>query len=100
LFQDYTYLFFPVAGGFPSGQYRLESRLLEVKLAVADGATEIDIVINRAAALDGCWDVVFDEVHQMKVACQQSHLKTILATGELQTLDNVYRASWVCAYRY
>lgn len=44
-----------VAAGFPSGQYRLESRLLEIELAVADGATEIDIVINRAAALDDDW---------------------------------------------
>lgn len=43
------------AGGFPSGQYRLETRLLEVQLAVADGATEIDIVVNRAAALTDQW---------------------------------------------
>lgn len=47
---------FPVAGGFPSGQYRIESRLLEIELAVKDGATEIDTVINRAAALDGDWN--------------------------------------------
>ncbi|GMR35412.1 hypothetical protein PMAYCL1PPCAC_05607, partial [Pristionchus mayeri] len=83
-----------VAAGFPSGQYRLESRLLEIELAVADGATEIDIVINRAAALDDDWTTVYNEVRAMKAACGAAHLKTILATGELKTLSNVYKASW------
>ncbi|KAH7684542.1 Protein F09E5.3, partial [Aphelenchoides avenae] len=84
-----------VAGGFPSGQYRIESRLLEIELAVKDGATEIDTVINRAAALDGDWRMVYEEVKRMKEACgATAHLKTILATGELGTPENVYKASW------
>lgn len=84
-----------VAAGFPSGQYRLESRILEIELAVADGATEIDIVINRAAALDDDWQTVYNEVYAMKKACGRAHLKTILATGELKSISNVYKASWV-----
>ncbi|VDM48409.1 unnamed protein product [Toxocara canis] len=83
-----------VAAGFPSGQYRLESRVLEVKLAVEDGADEIDIVINRAAALEQDWKCVHDEVAAFKAACGKAHMKTILATGELQSYENIYRASW------
>ncbi|CAI4232686.1 unnamed protein product [Auanema sp. JU1783] len=83
-----------VAGGFPSGQYHLQSKVLEVELTVADGANEIDIVISRAAALDEDWKTVYDEVLALKKACGSAHLKTILATGELKTLDNVYKASW------
>ncbi|CAJ0932324.1 unnamed protein product, partial [Mesorhabditis belari] len=83
-----------VAAGFPSGQYHLKSKVLEVELTVADGATEIDIVISRAAALGGDWKTVYDEVHALKQACGKAHLKTILATGELKTLSNVYKASW------
>ncbi|PIO57197.1 deoxyribose-phosphate aldolase domain protein [Teladorsagia circumcincta] len=85
---------FLVAAGFPSGQYHLKSKLLEVELTVADGATEIDIVISRAAALEGDWKTVYDEVAALKTACGSAHLKTILATGELKTLVNVYKASW------
>jgi len=82
------------AGGFPSGQYRLESRLLEVQLAVADGATEIDIVINRAAALTDDWNLVHHEVSMMRLACaDKAHLKTILCTGELISLKRIYIAS-------
>ncbi|WKX93676.1 hypothetical protein Q1695_011160 [Nippostrongylus brasiliensis] len=83
-----------VAAGFPSGQYHLKSKLLEVELTVADGATEIDIVISRAAALEGDWKTVHDEVAALKSACGKAHMKTILATGELKTLSNVYKASW------
>ncbi|KAI1720177.1 deoC/LacD family aldolase domain-containing protein [Ditylenchus destructor] len=84
-----------VAGGFPSGQYHLASRLLEVKLAVGDGANEIDTVINRAAALDGQWETVFDELKQMKELCQAPvKLKVILAVGDLKTNENVHKASW------
>uniref|UniRef100_A0A8R1DJD9 deoxyribose-phosphate aldolase n=1 Tax=Caenorhabditis japonica TaxID=281687 RepID=A0A8R1DJD9_CAEJA len=83
-----------VAGGFPSGQYHLASKVLEVELTVADGATEIDIVISRAAALEEDWKTVHDEVLACKKACGRAHLKTILATGELKTLSNVYKASW------
>jgi deoxyribose-phosphate aldolase len=83
-----------VAGGFPSGQYLLITRLLEIQLAVKDGATEIDTVINRAAALDGDWELVYDELKQMKRACDDAHLKTILATGELKNNENIYKASF------
>ncbi|KAE9415537.1 hypothetical protein Angca_009972 [Angiostrongylus cantonensis] len=83
-----------VAAGFPSGQYHLQSKLLEVQLTVADGATEIDIVISRAAALDDDWETVYKEVSALRRACGSAHLKTILATGELKTLSNVYKASW------
>uniref|UniRef100_A0A1I7TSZ2 deoxyribose-phosphate aldolase n=1 Tax=Caenorhabditis tropicalis TaxID=1561998 RepID=A0A1I7TSZ2_9PELO len=83
-----------VAGGFPSGQYHLQSKVLECELSVADGATEIDIVISRASALEEDWKTVHDEVQACKNACGSAHLKTILATGELKTLSNVYKASW------
>lgn len=83
-----------VAGGFPSGQYRLESRLLEIKLAVEDGATEIDTVINRAAGCTDQWTVVYDELRQMRDVCGDlAHLKTILATGELVTNQRIWSAS-------
>lgn len=85
-----------VATGFPTGQYGLSSRLDEIKYAVENGASEIDVVINRAAALTGDWETVYSEVCDMKKACGKAHLKTILATGELGTLQNVYRASMVC----
>ncbi|MFH4975075.1 hypothetical protein AB6A40_001784 [Gnathostoma spinigerum] len=83
-----------VAAGFPSGQYHIESRRLEVELAVADGATEIDIVLNRAAALSQDWSLVFNEVATLKNACGVAHMKTILATGELNSYENIYKASW------
>ncbi|ETN84859.1 putative deoxyribose-phosphate aldolase [Necator americanus] len=92
-----------VAAGFPSGQYHLQSKLLEVQLTVADGATEIDIVISRAAALEGDWKngevlkfglAVHDEVAALKGVCGNAHMKTILATGELKTLTNIYKGSW------
>jgi len=85
-----------VATGFPSGQFPLSTRLTEVSEAVAAGAKEIDIVINREAALKGDWETVFEEVKAMRKACGEAHMKTILATGELGSLTNVYRASIVC----
>jgi len=85
-----------VATGFPSGQYPLGSRLKEVSDAVELGAKEIDIVINREAALKGDWETVYEEVKAMRKACGEAHMKTILATGELGSLTNVYRASIVC----
>ena len=80
-----------VATGFPSGQYPLSTRLTEVSDAVAAGAKEIDIVINREAALKGDWETVYEEVKAMRKACGDAHMKTILATGELGSLTNVYR---------
>ncbi|EJW80712.1 deoxyribose-phosphate aldolase [Wuchereria bancrofti] len=83
-----------VAAGFPSGQYRIESKILEVKLAVEDGANEIDIVISRDAANEQDWKRVYDEVAALKACCGSNCMKTILATGELQTNEDIYRASW------
>jgi deoxyribose-phosphate aldolase len=82
-----------VATGFPSGQYPLDVRLEDVRRAVADGADEIDMVINRGAFLAGKYGLVEEEIRQVKVACGKAHLKVILETGELETLDQVRRAS-------
>lgn len=64
-----------VVGGFPSGQFRIESRLLEIELAVKDGADELDTVITRAAALVGDWALVQKEIEQMKKVSGGKHLK-------------------------
>jgi deoxyribose-phosphate aldolase len=82
-----------VATGFPSGQYPLRTRLEEVRRTVADGADEIDMVINRCAFLAGEHAQVFDEIAAIKEACGRAHLKVILETGELVTYDNVRLAS-------
>uniref|UniRef100_A0A7N8YHV3 Deoxyribose-phosphate aldolase n=1 Tax=Mastacembelus armatus TaxID=205130 RepID=A0A7N8YHV3_9TELE len=84
-----------VATGFPTGQTPLETRLQEVHMAVADGATEIDIVINRMLVLTGQWEALYDEICQFRQACSDAHMKTILAIGELGTFTNVYKASMV-----
>lgn len=82
-----------VATAFPSGQYPLDVRLADVRLAVADGADEVDMVINRGAFLAGRHDVVAEEIREVKKVCGTAHLKIILETGELETYDNVRRAS-------
>jgi deoxyribose-phosphate aldolase len=82
-----------VATGFPSGQYPLRTRLEEVRRAQGDGATEIDMVIDRNAFLTGDHARVFDEIAATKAACGPAHLKVILETGELVTYDNVRLAS-------
>ena len=82
-----------VATGFPSGQYPLRTKLEEVRRAVADGADEIDMVIDRCAFLAGDHARVFDEIAATKEACGPAHLKVILETGELVTYDNVRLAS-------
>ena len=82
-----------VAAGFPSGQYPLRTRLGEVRRAVADGADEIDMVIDRGAFLAGQHAKVFDEIAAIKAACGPAHLKVILETGELVSYDNVRLAS-------
>jgi len=84
-----------VATGFPAGLMPLNLRLEEIRYAVGEGAAEIDIVISRAHVLDGNWAALYDEVAQMRAACGPAHLKAILATGELKTLRNVYKASMV-----
>lgn len=82
-----------VASGFPSGQYPLELRLADVRQAVEDGADEIDMVISRGRFLSGDYAFVYDEIAQIKEACAHAHLKVILETGELGTLDQVRKAS-------
>src|SRR5882672_1069436 len=84
-----------VATAFPSGQAPLAVKLSDVRAAVADGADEIDMVINRGAFLSGRYLEVFDEIVAVKQACGPAHLKVILETGELATYDNVRRASWL-----
>jgi deoxyribose-phosphate aldolase len=82
-----------VATGFPSGQYPLRTKLEEVRRTVADGADEIDMVIDRCAFLSGDHAKVYDEIAATKEACGAAHLKVILETGELVTYDNVRLAS-------
>jgi deoxyribose-phosphate aldolase len=82
-----------VATGFPSGQTFRDIKVAEVKSAVAAGADEVDMVIDRGAFLSGDYATVFDEVVEIKDACGDAHLKVILETGELGTFDQVRRAS-------
>jgi len=82
-----------VATYFPSGQAPLEIKLEDVRRAVAAGADEIDMVIDRGAYLAGDYGKVYDEIVAVKQACADAHLKVILETGELETYDNVRRAS-------
>jgi deoxyribose-phosphate aldolase len=85
-----------VSTGFPAGQIPLELKLAQVREAVKAGANEIDIVISRAKVLTGDWRGLYDEVRAYREACGEAHMKSILATGELATLNNIARASWVC----
>jgi deoxyribose-phosphate aldolase len=82
-----------VAGGFPSGQYPLDSRLEEIRDAVDMGADEIDIVLNRGAFLSGRYKQCYEEIAASKNACGDAHLKVILETGELGSYDQVRKAS-------
>lgn len=82
-----------VATSFPSGQVSLESKLYDVREAVSAGASEIDMVINRGAFLSGDYQTVYNEIVATKDACGSAHLKVILETGELGTLDKVRLAS-------
>lgn len=85
-----------VSTGFPAGLSSFETRLREVELSVAAGAREIDIVITRHQVLAGDWQTLYDQMRAYRRACGEAHVKAILATGDLQTLENVARASWVC----
>jgi len=82
-----------VATGFPAGQVPLRVKLDDTIGAVAMGADEIDMVIDRGAFLSGEYAKVADEIAAVKAACGPAHLKVILETGELETYDNVRRAS-------
>ena len=84
-----------VATGFPAGQTPMAQRLAEIRYAVGEGADEIDIVITRAHVLTGNWQTLYDETRQMREACGAARMKSILATGDLKTLTNVYRTSMV-----
>lgn len=84
-----------VATAFPSGRASLAVKLADVGEAVGAGADEIDMVIDRGAFLAGRFGQVADEITAVKEACGTAHLKVILETGELVTLDNVRRASWL-----
>jgi deoxyribose-phosphate aldolase len=87
-----------VATAFPSGMSSLDIKLQETRTAIDDGADEIDMVISRGAFLQGEYAYVFDEIAAIKEACGEAHLKVILETGELGTLDRVRRASKLAMY--
>ena len=84
-----------VSTAFPAGLSPMKTRLEEIEASLADGAEEIDIVITREHVLTGNWQALYDEVKAFKAACGSAHMKTILGTGDLKTLRNVGRASWV-----
>jgi deoxyribose-phosphate aldolase len=84
-----------VATAFPSGRASLDVKLADVRDAVTAGADEIDMVIDRGAFLAGRYGQVYAEIRAVREACGGAHLKVILETGELATLDNVARASWL-----
>ncbi|UUZ58033.1 deoxyribose-phosphate aldolase [Nocardioides sp. B-3] len=84
-----------VATAFPSGRAALDIKLADTRDAVEAGADEIDMVIDRGAFLSGRYLEVHDEIVAVKEACGPAHLKVIFETGELQTYDNVRRASWL-----
>ncbi len=82
-----------VATAFPSGNSSRKVKIEETKMAVANGADEVDMVISRGEFLQGNYNFVFDEIAAIKEACGPARLKVILETGELSTLDNVRKAS-------
>jgi deoxyribose-phosphate aldolase len=85
-----------VATGFPDGQTPLPQRIAEIEQAIEAGAAEIDIVITRTHVLTGNWQALYDEIRQFRQTCGESaHMKSILATGNLGTLKQIYQASLV-----
>lgn len=87
-----------VATAFPSGQSSRNTKITDTVFAVEQGADEIDMVISRGEFLAGEYDFVYDEIAAVKEACGEAHLKVILETGELDTLDNVRKASEIAMY--
>lgn len=87
-----------VATVFPSGQSSLKTKIMDTEFAVNEGADEIDMVISRGEFLAGNYNYVFDEISAIKEACGKAHLKVILETGELDTLNNVRKASEIAMY--
>jgi deoxyribose-phosphate aldolase len=84
-----------VAAGFPSSQTYLDVKILECQKAVHDGATEIDIVISLGTWLSGDYQTVFDEIKAIKKAIQPVHLKVILETGALPSINHIWDASFI-----
>ena len=82
-----------VAAGFPASQTFIEIKVAEAAMAVAAGATEIDIVISVGKFLEGNYQEVYDEISEIKAAIRDAHLKVILETGALKTAENIYKAS-------
>jgi len=87
-----------VSTAFPSGQSTLEVKLNDTKFAINEGADEVDMVISRGKFLAGEYNFVFDEIAAVKEVCRKAHLKVILETGELDTLDNVRKSSDIAIY--
>ena len=85
-----------VSTGFPAGLNPFKQKIQEIEASVKAGASEIDIVISRQHVLTQNWHALYDEVKSFREACGPAHMKSILATGELGTLKNVMRASFVC----
>lgn len=84
-----------VSAGFPAGLSPFNLRVEEIKASVAEGATEIDAVIARKHVLTNNWQALYNEIVAFRKVCNKAHLKIILATGELETLENVYKAAMV-----
>lgn len=87
-----------VATAFPSGMSNLQTKLEDTRFAVSEGADEIDMVISRGEFLKGNYSFIFDEISAIKETCGEAHLKVILETGELETLENVRKASDIAIY--
>ena len=87
-----------VCGNFPSSQARMEVKVAETKLAVADGATEIDIVLPVGKFLSGDFEGVCDDVNEMKQACGEAPMKVILETGDLENCSNIKKAALLSMY--
>jgi deoxyribose-phosphate aldolase len=87
-----------VATAFPSGMSNLQTKLEDTRFAVSEGADEIDMVISRGEFLKGNYSFIYDEISAIKEACGEAHLKVILETGELETLENVRKASDIAIY--
>ncbi|ASJ74410.1 deoxyribose-phosphate aldolase [Granulosicoccus antarcticus] len=85
-----------VSTGFPAGLTPHHLKLQEIEESVAAGAREIDIVITREYVLTGNWQALYEEMKDYRAACGDAHVKAILATGDLKTLNNIARASLVC----
>lgn len=87
-----------VAGCFPTSQSFIEVKIAETAMAIADGATEIDIVISVGKFLAGDYETMCEEIMELKEACQNAHLKVILETGALKTASNIKKASILSMY--